>query len=268
VLAHIYNNDLKSQKSVVGLGLLIGFMAASEIVRRDNMEKEIKADAMALKWMSEEGYDTNAAISLFERLFNLFEDSEPNWINIYGGGKRRLEKLSSLVDKNIKSTRTEFIQKKEGSKKQKQTANINVIPKGTESIEVDAIGEDIFDSNEKAVGDMNTVHENKLVSTPDSDLSTEIKDRTEQTLISESSALRSRAITGDVESQYMLGEKYYKGDGVIKDYVEAYLWLNLAAANGHKTALKSREKLEKKMTPDQVAEGQKLSREWLQKHSN
>ena len=45
-----------------------------------------------------------------------------------------------------------------------------------------------------------------------------------------------------------------------KDYAEAYAWCNLASKTD-KAAAKNRDTLEKKMSPQQVAEGQKRTKE-------
>ena len=52
-----------------------------------------------------------------------------------------------------------------------------------------------------------------------------------------------------------------------QDYVTAYAWAGIATTNGNNIArrLKS-QSLEPKMTPDQIAEGQKLSREMIEKN--
>ena len=44
-----------------------------------------------------------------------------------------------------------------------------------------------------------------------------------------------------------------------EDYVKAYAWLNLAAAQGIEGAAKTRTQIREKMTRAQVSEGQKLS---------
>jgi uncharacterized protein len=67
---------------------------------------------------------------------------------------------------------------------------------------------------------------------------------------------------GGATGQLYLGVMYMGGDGVPKDYVAAYMWLNLAAASGIPKAAEGREKLEATMTPAQIAEAQKLAREW------
>jgi S1-C subfamily serine protease len=53
---------------------------------------------------------------------------------------------------------------------------------------------------------------------------------------------------------------YYQGQGVDKDYVEAYAWWNLAATSSTNAASK-RAILEERMTPGQVAEAQKRTKE-------
>ena len=61
-------------------------------------------------------------------------------------------------------------------------------------------------------------------------------------------------------AQYRLGFCYDTGQGVPKDYLEAYKWLLLAAAQGDEDAKKAVPDLEDKMTREQIADGQKLAR--------
>ena len=77
--------------------------------------------------------------------------------------------------------------------------------------------------------------------------------------------IRKSAKQGDADAQSNLGAMYARGDGVPKDEVISYMWRNLAAAQGDEIAKKAREDLEKAMTPAQIAEGQRLSREWKPK---
>ena len=63
-------------------------------------------------------------------------------------------------------------------------------------------------------------------------------------------------------AQFALGMLYASGRGVLQDYIEAHKWLNLASANREAEAAKQRDKLADKMTPAQVAEAQRLAREW------
>ena len=54
---------------------------------------------------------------------------------------------------------------------------------------------------------------------------------------------------------------YRDGNGVKKDYVQAYMWLSLAVAagdEGHAVV----DELAAKMTPKQIAEGKRLVAEW------
>jgi TPR repeat protein len=104
------------------------------------------------------------------------------------------------------------------------------------------------------------------------------------------------ASQGLAEAQYSIGEMYKRGDGVPqdlataisrlrkaadqgyadaqygvaifcvpKDYVSAHMWLNLSAATGGERVAKLRETVEAQMTPSQIAEAQKLAREWKPK---
>ncbi|MFA7237564.1 MAG: trypsin-like peptidase domain-containing protein [Phycisphaeraceae bacterium] len=70
---------------------------------------------------------------------------------------------------------------------------------------------------------------------------------------------RRAAEQGNVASQNMLGLAYWLGNGVARDYVKAYAWFNIAAAGGYEDAAKSRDSLAQEMTPQQVAEAQRLS---------
>jgi TPR repeat protein len=66
-------------------------------------------------------------------------------------------------------------------------------------------------------------------------------------------------------AQSALGGMYKNGTGVTKDYVEACKWLNLSAAQGLEAARANRVALEKKMTPEQIAEARKLATEFKPK---
>jgi TPR repeat protein len=70
---------------------------------------------------------------------------------------------------------------------------------------------------------------------------------------------RKAAEQGQPNAQDLLGTCYSMGNGVIKDYVEAYKWFNLAAAQGEKDAKEHLSEVEKNMTPEQIADAQRLS---------
>lgn len=80
--------------------------------------------------------------------------------------------------------------------------------------------------------------------------------------------LHAAAEQGEPHAQYYLGVCYREGVGVRVDRVQAYLWLNLSAAQNHNlsdNAKEKREELEKEMIPVQVAEAQQLSTVFLSK---
>jgi hypothetical protein len=56
---------------------------------------------------------------------------------------------------------------------------------------------------------------------------------------------------------------YGNGQGVLQDYVAAHMWVNLAAAQGNANASKNRGIVASKMTSAQIAEAQRLAREWV-----
>lgn len=72
---------------------------------------------------------------------------------------------------------------------------------------------------------------------------------------------RILAEQGHVVSQFNLGVLNYSGHGVPQDYVEAYAWWSVAAAQGHENATKARGIVSDQLTPEQRAQGQARSRE-------
>jgi hypothetical protein len=83
---------------------------------------------------------------------------------------------------------------------------------------------------------------------------------------------RKAANQGDADAQFVLGTLYDEGRGVPQDYVEAHKWYNLAAARlppseagNRDLAVKLRDRMATKMTPAQLAEAQRLARDWTPK---
>jgi TPR repeat protein len=76
--------------------------------------------------------------------------------------------------------------------------------------------------------------------------------------------LRKAAEQGHVFSQTTLGTVYAEGvPGVVeKDYPQALMWFIFAAAKGDMEAMEFRDSLANRMTPAQIAEAQKLAREF------
>ena len=74
---------------------------------------------------------------------------------------------------------------------------------------------------------------------------------------------------GDADAQSLLGAMYERGRGVPQDFIQAHMWFNLAASRSSgETRDKSaeiRDFLAARMTPDQIAEAQRLAREWKPK---
>jgi len=78
---------------------------------------------------------------------------------------------------------------------------------------------------------------------------------------------RKAAEQGDRDAQYNLGLKYRDGSGAPKDLAAAYAWMTLAASQGERFAEKSRNDLEKSLTPSQIEEARKLAEEWKPKNN-
>lgn len=68
------------------------------------------------------------------------------------------------------------------------------------------------------------------------------------------------------EALYDLGMLYSTGQGVSLDYIEAHKWFNLAALRGNEAARDWRGEISRQMSTDQIAEAQRLAREWLDSH--
>ncbi len=75
---------------------------------------------------------------------------------------------------------------------------------------------------------------------------------------------------GDAAAQNNLGFTYSRGQGIPQDYTLAHMWYNLAASHwppgsDRDMAVKNRDIVAAKMTPAQIAEAQRLAREWKPK---
>ena len=73
---------------------------------------------------------------------------------------------------------------------------------------------------------------------------------------------RLAAEQGNAAAQSGLGVMYARGEGVPQDYVLAHMWFNLGAAQGDANAVDNRDIAASKMTRDQLAEAQRLARDW------
>lgn len=78
---------------------------------------------------------------------------------------------------------------------------------------------------------------------------------------------KKSAYQGNTSAQNNLGNMYQHGEGIPQDYVQAHKWYNLAASattdqEVREVAAKNRNSVERRMSPTQVAEAQRLAREW------
>jgi len=71
------------------------------------------------------------------------------------------------------------------------------------------------------------------------------------------------AKSGRPDAMYNLGLAYSTGQGVAVDYISAHKWFNLAALRGSDEAKSWRASIAKEMSSLQIAEAQRLAREWL-----
>ena len=78
--------------------------------------------------------------------------------------------------------------------------------------------------------------------------------------------LEELAEWGDATAQHDLGVMYEDGEGFPQNYIEAHKWYSFSEENGSKSGLKFRKIIEKIMTPEQIAEAQKLARKWMKKY--
>lgn len=66
-------------------------------------------------------------------------------------------------------------------------------------------------------------------------------------------AFRPDAQAGNAEAQYMMGRLTSLGDGVPQDFVQAWVWFDRAARQGHSLATAARTSMEHILTPEQLA---------------
>jgi hypothetical protein len=80
---------------------------------------------------------------------------------------------------------------------------------------------------------------------------------------------RKAADQGHDKAQFSLGVLDDQGKGVLRDYVEAHTWFNLASSRAsgedQKKSADMRESVTKKMTAEQTTEAQRRAREWKPK---
>ena len=60
---------------------------------------------------------------------------------------------------------------------------------------------------------------------------------------------------------------YDRGNGVPQNDLSAYMWANLAVSGGLEKAVAFSDILRQKITNKQIAEAERLSKEWLEKRA-
>ena len=70
---------------------------------------------------------------------------------------------------------------------------------------------------------------------------------------------------GHAGAQFSLGRQYALGQGTPKDLAQAHKWYSLAGATGNTEATKLRDALAQQLPSEQMAEAQRLAREWKPK---
>ncbi len=100
----------------------------------------------------------------------------------------------------------------------------------------------------------------------------EIGNGVEQNYTEAAKWYRRAAEQGSSLDMLNFGEMCYGGHGVPRDFVQAYMWLCLAAerlsrfpGKERERAVRNREIVAKSMTPEQIAEAQRLARDWRSK---
>ena len=76
----------------------------------------------------------------------------------------------------------------------------------------------------------------------------------------DATAQGSIAAQGNYDAQFFLGIAYANGQGVARDLVQAYVWLSRAARSSNPDAVRERDQLARRMTPDDLRRAQELAR--------
>jgi TPR repeat protein len=77
---------------------------------------------------------------------------------------------------------------------------------------------------------------------------------------------RKAAEQGNARAQHSLGKMYLSDRYIKQDFILAHMWFSLASSRRLKITMESLDRLTKHMTRAQIAEAQKLAREWRAKH--
>ena len=71
---------------------------------------------------------------------------------------------------------------------------------------------------------------------------------------------------GDATAQFNIGLMYASGMGVPIDAVFQHMWYRISAANGFEAGRSGIDRVQRRMTSEQIAEAERLAGEWLAEH--
>ena len=79
---------------------------------------------------------------------------------------------------------------------------------------------------------------------------------------------RLAAEQGRLAGQLALGKSYINGQGVTQDYIEGLKWYFIGGGEKFDLWQEHISNVKSQMTPDEIAEAQKLANEWVREHGN
>jgi TPR repeat protein len=82
----------------------------------------------------------------------------------------------------------------------------------------------------------------------------------------EMAASEMSASASSADAFFCLGLMYCIGREVKQDYIAAHKWFNLAALKGSSEAKKYRCEIAREMSPVEIAEAQRMARDWISIH--
>lgn len=91
-------------------------------------------------------------------------------------------------------------------------------------------------------------------------------DHVEQDLNKMLAWYRRAAEAGDVGAQLFVADAYAFGHGAEVDLIEAYMWYEIALEYWGALAVRARDIVAEKMTPEQIAQAENRAREWRAAH--
>ena len=71
---------------------------------------------------------------------------------------------------------------------------------------------------------------------------------------------------GEPQAQFKLAEKLFQGVGIERDIIQAHIWANLAASNGHEYAVSLRGAIENEMSDEEITKTQDAALELLKEY--